>query len=58
MLGKVVKDKVTGFVGVVTARVEYLHSTPSVRLESEVDGENKTKDLWIDEARAEVIEAA
>ena len=51
-LGAKVKDVVTGFVGTVTCRAEYLHGAPRVSVEGIADG--KPVEMWVDESRAEV----
>ena len=51
-LGAKVKDSVTGFVGTVTARCEYLHTGTRVIIEGIADG--RPVEMWIDESRAEV----
>lgn len=50
-MGDKCKDKITGYVGTVTAKAEYLHSTTRYQLERDGDGEI----LWFDEPRIEVI---
>ncbi len=52
--GKKVKDKVTGFEGVVTAFCEYLDNSDSVRVEALINGE--PKDEWFPSTRLEVID--
>lgn len=56
-LGKKVKDKATGFIGIVTAEATYLFKpTLSVLVEAEsVDNKVPSSD-WFDESRLEVIE--
>ena len=51
-LGAKVKDSVTGFVGTVTARCEYLYAGARVVVEGIADG--KPVEMWIDESRVEV----
>jgi len=52
-LGAKVKDSVTGFVGTVTARCEYLHHDPQVLAEG-IDTTGRPIEQWIKESRAEV----
>lgn len=51
-LGDTVKDTVTGFVGVATGRVEYLHGTPRWLVER-LDKDGKLQCEWFDEERIE-----
>lgn len=48
-LGTRAKDRITGFVGTITARIEYFDSSPKVQLEELVDGKVATE--WFDIAR-------
>lgn len=51
-LGDTVRDKLTGFSGIATARVEYLFNPPEIRVESTVLRDGKPVDgIWISEAR-------
>lgn len=52
-LGAKVKDSVTGFVGTVTARCEYLDNPPQVLAEG-IDSTGRPISQWINESRAEV----
>lgn len=52
-LGQKVKDIVTGVIGTVTAKIEYLHGTPQVCIEYMSDAGATEK--WITEERAEVV---
>lgn len=54
-LGTKAKDKQTGFVGSITARVEYLYDTPQVLLEG-VDSTGRPCDYWVNESRIEFVE--
>lgn len=54
ILGKKVKDKATGLIGVATAHTIYLAASPKVCMEWLYKGEIKCD--WLDEARLEVIE--
>jgi hypothetical protein len=52
-LGSKVKDSVTGVIGTVTARVEYLYGSPRVMVEYAAEG--KASELWCEENRVEVV---
>lgn len=54
MLGKKVRDKVTGFEGTVTARCEYVSGSPQVCLAS-IDKDGNPQTTWLDEGRVEVL---
>lgn len=57
MLGKKVRDKVTGFEGVVTGRVEYLTGCAQVLVQPRVKGDGEfIESRWLDEPRAEVVD--
>ena len=51
-LGSRVKDSITGIIGIVTARTEYLHGTPCVCVEF-TNGEPVM--WWVAESRVEVV---
>ena len=53
--GTEVKDGITGLVGVVTARVEYLHDTPDVRVESLDPSTGRIVETWISPDRLKVV---
>lgn len=53
-LGVKVKDKETGFEGLVTARAEYLHEYPRVLVES-TDTTGRPVEWWYPESRVEEI---
>ena len=61
-LGCTAKDKITGFKGVVTGKVEYLSRQTQYlvapRLEESLTGfsPNYPNEVWIDEGRLEYIE--
>jgi hypothetical protein len=55
-LGSKVKDSVTGLEGTATARAEYLHGSPSVRIEGR-NTDGKPFDEWVPEPRVAVVEA-
>jgi len=48
LLGKTLQDKVTGFAGVVTARIEYLYGEAQVQVER--NGESH-ESQWFPESR-------
>lgn len=52
VLGAKYVDRVTGFVGMATARAEYLGNTPDVRLTAET-GQDELKERWVTESRIE-----
>lgn len=59
-LGSKVRDTVTGFTGIASARSEYLHGTPRVLIEStglDRDG-NLKRGEWFDEPRVESVPVA
>lgn len=53
-LGDKVVDPITGVTGTVTARCEYLYSSPSIRIEGK-DGTGRATCDWIDESRAHPV---
>lgn len=56
MFGKLAKDKVTGFIGVVTCKIDYMYGCNQYGLTPKVDEKGK-KSLteWFDEGRIEII---
>lgn len=54
-LGETYIDPITGFVGMATARAEYLLNTPDVRLTAKT-GQEEVKERWVAEARIEKYE--
>jgi len=54
IIGKKVKDKITGFVGTCTARTEFYCEEPSVRVEAPTLESGKPVVCWFQEARVEV----
>lgn len=54
MLGKKFKDKLTGVVGVVTARIEYLDGSPRSLLEY-VDAAGHAHEKWVEDTRLEAV---
>lgn len=56
-LGQKCKCKITGFVGIATARAEYLYGCVRVELTSnKIDKDGKPITLFIDEGSVEVID--
>ena len=54
-LGDKVCDKVTGFTGIATARIEYLHGCIQIEVMPPVDKDGKKPDaVWIDQPRLDV----
>ena len=51
MLGKKVKDKITGFVGIATARVEYINGCVQYEITPLVKDGDMRKSYWLDEQR-------
>lgn len=54
MLGKKVKDKVTGIGGTVTARCAYIGAVPQVCVEY-INNTGNHEEIWLDESRVEEI---
>ena len=55
MLGKQVRDKVTGFEGTATGRAEYIYGCTQFCIVPKVDKEGKAcKAEWFDEGRLEI----
>lgn len=52
MLGTKVRDKVSGYEGIVTARVEYLHGEARVEVERVRSDLGLSKE-WFEESRVE-----
>lgn len=51
-LGTKVRDKETAFVGIVTARAEYLYGENRIMVEA-VDSTGRPIEWWYDESRVE-----
>lgn len=53
MLGMMVRDRVTGFVGVCTAQAVYITGYKSMLIESNVgaSADGKSREEWVDERR-------
>lgn len=57
VLGSKVKDNISGFVGIATARCEYLHGLPRVEVTASVSDENKFEgERWFDESRLSAVQ--
>lgn len=55
-LGSKVKDCVSGFAGVVTARCEYAWGNTRIEVQSTaLNAEGRCPSEWIDEARLEIV---
>lgn len=54
-LGYKVKDNITNFEGVVTARTEYLDQSTSCLVESEKLVDGKPVSAWFEESRLEIV---
>lgn len=55
--GKRVRDKITGFTGVITARCDYMYGCTQYGVTPEVDKEGKLKDTaWFDKGRIEFLD--
>jgi hypothetical protein len=58
-LGQTVKDKLTGFTGLVTGRCEYISGCHQILIQPPVKGENEfVEPHWLDEERVETLPAA
>ena len=56
-LGSTVSDKISGWVGIVTGRSEYLFQSPNVMVTpKEIKDGQPIGGAWFDESRFEVIE--
>lgn len=56
--GKLVRDKVTGFEGVVIGRCDYLYGCSQYGIVPKVDKDGKTGEVhWFDAGRIEVVGA-
>jgi heat shock protein HspQ len=58
VLGQHVRDRVTGFRGVVVARIEHLYQSPEVRVQpqSVADNGQPAEATWLNEAQVESVE--
>lgn len=58
-LGSKVRDTVTGLVGIITGRVEWLNGCKRYAVQPPVDKDGKVPKVeWVDVQQAEVVEAA
>ena len=58
-LGDRARDKITGFVGIVVGRTEWLYGCQRLALKSEELKDGKTLDAeWFDEPQVELVDAA
>jgi len=56
MLGKLGRDKITGFEGIITGHAKHLYGCDNYGLTPTVDKDGKLKDsCWFDEGRIEII---
>ena len=56
MLGKYVKDAITGYTGTVTQRVELLNAPPRCYVEAPVAADGACRAEWFDEQRLSAVE--
>jgi hypothetical protein len=58
-LGDRVRDKITGFEGIVLGRCEYLYEATALKVykDSLRDNGEEFSPFWIEEGRVEVVEA-
>ena len=57
-LGSKVKDRVTGLIGITTARLEYMNGCIQYCIQpQEVKDGKPAQESWIDKQRVEVVEA-
>lgn len=54
-LGEKYRDTVTGYAGTATARTEFLHDSPSIRLTS-IGKDGRPEDVWLTEGRLEPVD--
>ena len=58
-LGKLGRDKVTGFEGVITAVAKHLYGCDSYLLTPKIGKDGKREDAyWMDEGRVEIVDEA
>lgn len=56
-LGQEVKDKITGYTGIVDARTEFLHEANQYRVQTDqLDSCKPVSPCWFYEGRLEIIE--
>ena len=56
-LGDKVKDRVTGFVGIVTSRSEYISGCARCGVQAEAKGNEQKEPAWIDELQLVIVKA-
>ncbi len=57
-LGNKVRDRISGFIGIVTGRTEYLYKSVRVEVSAqELSGGVPIEGKWFDEAQLEVFDA-
>ena len=56
MLGIKVRDRVTGFVGIVTTIAYHLTGCRRAWVEGPANDKGETQERWIDESRLEVVD--
>jgi len=49
------RDPITGYEGIATARTEYAHDQPSVRLTRASQKDGAPEDYWFSEARIQPV---
>ena len=55
-MGRKVKDKITGFTGIVTGYVSYISGCNQVLITPSVDKDGKIKESeWVDEQRVKIL---
>jgi hypothetical protein len=55
-LGEKVRDKVSGFVGIATSRVEYLNGCIQYGVRGKVDKDNKAPEaIYVDQEQLEIV---
>jgi len=55
-LGSRVRDKITGYVGTIVARIEYLNGCKRYSVQAKVKDEKIPEPEWLDEQQLELIE--
>lgn len=56
LMGKLAKDKITGFTGIITSKHEYLTGCNQYGLQPAIDKDGKVPDKgYFDEGRVEII---
>jgi len=55
--GSKVKDKITGFIGIVTGKASYISGCSRILVEPPIDKDKKMREAeWIDENRIETVD--